>query len=265
MEKTAAHIDAAKMNFVDFFSIRYLPADKTIMYSQPAYITVRVKNMLIARDITKIYQTAEGENRVLDNLSFHGKEGEFCIVTGKSGCGKSTLLNVLSCLDSATSGQLEICGKVIDGSHRQICRIRREDIAFIFQGYNLISSLTAQENVELGLKYKKTPRAKRKLLAEKALYQVGMEHRRNYLPHQLSGGQQQRVAIARAIVLRPKILFCDEPTGNLDAASAKLVLDKILELKNSGTLVLMITHDLSLLPLADRVFALEKGRLVAVE
>jgi len=221
--------------------------------------------MLIAKDITKIYQTAEGENRVLDNLSFHGKKGEFCIVTGKSGCGKSTLLNVLSCLDTASGGQLEICGKPIGTDHRQICRIRREDIAFIFQGYNLISSLTAQENVELGLKYKKIPRQKRKLLAEKALCQVGMEHRCGYLPHQLSGGQQQRVAVARAVVLQPKILFCDEPTGNLDAESAALVLDKIMQLKNSGTLVVMITHDLSLLPLADRFFCLEKGKLMPVQ
>ena len=217
--------------------------------------------MLKATEITKTYTTVEGENTVLDKLEFHGRKGEFCIITGKSGCGKSTLLNVLSCLDTADSGQLEICGKTVDGSHRQICRIRREDIAFIFQGYNLISSLTAIENVELGLKYRKVPRARRKILAEKALSQVGMGERLNYLPHQLSGGQQQRVAIARAVVLGPQILFCDEPTGNLDGASAKLVLEKIMELKNHGTLVVMITHDMSLLPLADRVFVLENGKL----
>ena len=217
--------------------------------------------MLKATGITKIYTTAEGENTVLDGLDFHGHQGEFCIITGKSGCGKSTLLNVLSCLDAADGGQLEICGKTVDGSHRQICRIRREDIAFIFQGYNLISSLTALENVELGLKYRKVPRARRKVLAHKALCQVGMEERCGYLPHQLSGGQQQRVAIARAVVLCPRILFCDEPTGNLDGASAKLVLDKIMELKERGTLVVMITHDMSLLPLADRVFVLENGKL----
>ena len=220
--------------------------------------------MLKATDITKIYRNGEGENTVLDSLSFHGKAGEFCIVTGKSGCGKSTLLNVLSCLDASDGGQLEICGKQVDGSHRQLCRIRRNDIAFIFQSYNLISDMTAAENVALGLKYRKVPRAKRTLLAQKALADVGLGDRLHYLPNQLSGGQQQRVAVARAAVMNPKILFCDEPTGNLDGDSAKLVLDKIMQLKNSGSLVVMITHDMSLLPLADRVLQLEKGKLVQV-
>lgn len=218
--------------------------------------------MLVARDITKIYKGIDGENRVLDGLDFHGKKGEFCIITGRSGCGKSTLLNVLSGLDSADSGQLEICGKTLDGSHTQLCRIRRNDTAFIFQGYNLISNMTAAENVELGLKYRKVPRAKRRVMAHNALVGVGLGDRVNYLPHQLSGGQQQRVAIARATVLQPKVLFCDEPTGNLDGESAKLVLDSIMELKGKGTLVIMITHDMSLLPVADRVLRLEKGKLV---
>ncbi|MBQ6896073.1 MAG: ATP-binding cassette domain-containing protein, partial [Oscillospiraceae bacterium] len=156
--------------------------------------------MLVARDITKIYKGIDGENRVLDGLDFHGKKGEFCIITGRSGCGKSTLLNVLSGLDSADSGQLEICGKALDGSQTQLCRIRRNDTAFIFQGYNLISNMTAAENVELGLKYRKVPRAKRRVMAHNALAGVGLGDRVNYLPHQLSGGQQQRVAIARATV-----------------------------------------------------------------
>lgn len=221
--------------------------------------------MLVARDIVKIYTTAEGENKVLNRVNFHGRKGELCIITGPSGCGKSTLLNVLSCLDTADGGQLEICGKAVDHSHRQLCSIRRSDTAFIFQGYNLISSLTAAENVELSLKYKKIPRNRRRFLALKALEQVGMAHRTEYLPHQLSGGQQQRVAVARAVALKPKILFCDEPTGNLDATSAKLVLDKICALKNSGTLVVMITHDMSLLSLADRIFTLEDGKLKEAE
>lgn len=122
--------------------------------------------------------------------------------------------------------------------------------------------MTAAENVELGLKYRKVPRAKRRVMAHNALVGVGLGDRVNYLPHQLSGGQQQRVAIARATVLQPKVLFCDEPTGNLDGESAKLVLDSIMELKGKGTLVIMITHDMSLLPVADRVLRLEKGKLV---
>lgn len=122
--------------------------------------------------------------------------------------------------------------------------------------------MTAAENVELGLKYRKVPRAKRRVMAHNALAGVGLGDRVNYLPHQLSSGQQQRVAIARATVLQPKVLFCDEPTGNLDGESAKLVLDSIMELKGKGTLVIMITHDMSLLPVADRVLRLEKGKLV---
>ena len=218
--------------------------------------------MLKAKGIVKIYTGPEGENRVLDGLDFEGHKGEFCMITGKSGCGKSTFLNVLSCLDGFDGGYLEICGKDISQlNHRGICSIRRRDIAFIFQGYNLISSLTAQQNVELGLKYRGIKKAKRQLMAQKALQQVDLAHRTDYLPNQLSGGQQQRVAIARAIVLNPRILFCDEPTGNLDPASAQLVMEKILELKSKGTLVVMITHDNTLLPLADRVFELADGKL----
>jgi len=222
--------------------------------------------MLKAKGIVKIYSTAAGENKVLDGLDFVGKKGQLCMITGKSGCGKSTFLNVLSCLDGFDGGYLEICGRDISSlNHRGICALRRSSIAFIFQGYNLISSLTAQQNVELGLKYKGVKRAERQRLAKGVLSQVGLGHRTDYLPGQLSGGQQQRVAIARAIVLSPKVLFCDEPTGNLDKESAQLVMNKIIELKNKGTLVIMITHDSTLLPLADRVLQLEKGKLEEID
>ena len=218
--------------------------------------------MLKAVDITKTYTTMQGTNTVLDKLCLQVKAGEMCIVTGKSGCGKSTLLNVLSCLDTFDSGSLQVCGRrVNDMTHRGIEKLRRNDTAFIFQGYNLISSLTAQQNVELGLKYRRTNRAKRSQLAKQALEQVDLAHRMDYLPHQLSGGQQQRVAIARALVLQPKLLFCDEPTGNLDKNSAVLVLQKVDQLKKQGTAVVMITHDMSLLPMADSVYLLQNGLL----
>ena len=221
--------------------------------------------MLTAENIVKIYSTSDGDNRVLDGVNFHVKAGEFCMITGPSGCGKSTLLNVLSCLDTFDSGNLSICSSSIwDMTPGDVCRMRRSNTAFIFQGYNLISSLTATENVELGLKYRRMPKYKRVALARAALKDVGLGHRLEHLPHQLSGGQQQRVAIARAVVLQPKILFCDEPTGNLDKDSAHLVLNKITQLKNSGTAVVMITHDYSLLPLADSIYTLEKGRLKLV-
>ena len=218
--------------------------------------------MLKAEKIVKKYFGADGENTVLDNLDFHAHRGEMCIITGESGCGKSTLLNVLSCLDRFDSGTLEINGKRInDMTHGQICRMRRNDTAFVFQGYNLISSMTARENVELGLKYRKIPRSRRADMALSALEQVGLGNRTQHLPHQLSGGQQQRVAIARALVLNPKVLFCDEPTGNLDKQSASLVLDKIFQLKQNGTAVIMITHDMSLLSMADKAYTLSGGML----
>lgn len=220
--------------------------------------------MLKAKGIVKIYRGVCGENVVLNGLDFSVRKGEMSIITGKSGCGKSTLLNVLSCLDFFDSGDLEINGKSIrDMTYRQVCKMRRNDTAFIFQGYNLISSLTARENVELGLKYRKVPKKHRSIMAYSALEEVDLSHRTNHLPHQLSGGQQQRVAVARALVLRPKILFCDEPTGNLDRESARLVLNKIVQLKKDGTAVVMITHDLSLLSLADNCYELAGGKLHA--
>ena len=218
--------------------------------------------MLQAKGIVKIYRGINGDNTVLDNLDFCAEKGEISIITGPSGCGKSTLLNVLSCLDSFDKGQLVINGKQVNGmTSRQLCAVRRSDTAFIFQGYNLISSMTARENVELGLKYKKIPYRQRVFMARMALEQVGLGHRTDYLPHQLSGGQQQRVAIARALVLNPKVLFCDEPTGNLDKESAQLVMDKIFALKNTGTAVVMITHDLSLMNGADKGYILKNGKL----
>ncbi len=218
--------------------------------------------MLKAENVVKIYTGAEGRTKVLNGVDFHVKAGEFCMITGPSGCGKSTLLNVLSCLDTFDEGQLFICSRSIwDMTAGDVCRMRRQHTAFIFQGYNLISSLTATENVELGLKYRRIPKAKRTQLAHSALKDVGLGHRLEYLPCQLSGGQQQRVAIARALVLKPQILFCDEPTGNLDRDSAAVVMEKIIQLKNSGTAVVMITHDYSLLRLADTVYTIKNGKL----
>ena len=219
--------------------------------------------MLKASKIVKIYRGDCGENMVLNQLDFSAPKGELCIITGESGCGKSTLLNVLSCLDTFDSGTLEINGQTVnDMNRRQLCALRRNDTAFIFQGYNLISSLTAQENVELGLKYRRIPAKRRTAMAQKALEQVGLGHRLHHLPHQLSGGQQQRVAIARALVLCPKVLFCDEPTGNLDKESAQLILNKICQLRDMGSTVVMITHDLSIITLADKAYMLKNGRLI---
>ena len=219
--------------------------------------------MIRIENLKKTYDRGRRhENEVLHGVSLNLPDTGFICILGPSGCGKTSLLNAIGGLDSFDSGTLEINGKRInDMTYGQICRMRRSDTAFVFQGYNLISSMTARENVELGLKYRNIPRSRRTAMALKALEQVGLGHRTQHLPHQLSGGQQQRVAIARALVLEPKVLFCDEPTGNLDKQSAALVLDKICQLKQNGTAVVMITHDLSLLTMADKAYTLADGKL----
>ncbi len=217
--------------------------------------------MIKAYNITKSYKTEKGELLILDNLNFFAKPCEFSMIIGPSGCGKSTLLNVLSNLDNFNSGDLLLNNKSIPKSKMQdIYKIRRNDISFIFQSYNLISSLTAEENVALPLKYSKNKKQKDEI-ASYFLDKMGLYEKHNSYPYQLSGGQQQRVAIARALATNPKILFCDEPTGNLDKESALMVLNSILELRNNGCCVVMITHDNSLLKYADKIYTLNKGKL----
>ena len=214
--------------------------------------------MIRAENICKNY----GSMPVLHNLSLHVPAGCFCIITGQSGCGKSTMLNVLSCLDSFDSGTLFLMGeKINDIPYHKLAAMRRKNIGFIFQSYNLISSMTAAENVALPLKYSRVKYFHRRSRAIQALCDIGLEDKLLHRPHQLSGGQQQRVAVARALVTKPRILFCDEPTGNLDPESSATVMQGIITLKNSGTAVVMITHDHSLLSCADIAYRMEKGML----
>lgn len=214
--------------------------------------------MIKADNIYKSYDCQP----VLKNLSINVKAGQFCIITGASGTGKSTLLNVLSGLDSFQSGSLELRGTCINNiSQKQMAAFRRKNIGFIFQSYNLISSKTAVENVALPLKYNRVKYFYRRSMAITALEKMGLVEKLHSYPFQLSGGQQQRVAVARALVTRPKILFCDEPTGNLDRESARLVMDGIISLRNSGSAVVMITHDQSLVNLADCAYVLKNGIL----
>lgn len=214
--------------------------------------------MIKADNIYKSYDCQP----VLKNLSINVKAGQFCIITGASGTGKSTLLNVLSGLDSFQSGSLELRGTCINNiSQKQMAAFRRKNTGFIFQSYNLISSKTAVENVALPLKYNRVKYFYRRSMAITALEKMGLTEKLHSYPFQLSGGQQQRVAVARALVTRPKILFCDEPTGNLDRESARLVMDGIISLRNSGSAVVMITHDQSLVNLADCAYVLKNGSL----
>jgi len=215
--------------------------------------------MIRAKNIYKNYDNLN----VLKNLSLHVPAGRFCMITGSSGTGKSTLLNVLSALDGFDAGRLYLMGQRINNiPYSKLAALRRKDIGFIFQSYNLISSLSSIENVALPLKYNRVSYFHRRSRAMSALKNMGLEDKIYNLPHQLSGGQQQRVAVARALVTRPRILFCDEPTGNLDSDSARLVMDGIISLRNSGSAIVMITHDHSLLDFADTVYTLENGALI---
>ena len=214
--------------------------------------------MIKATGLIKNY----GRNNVLNGLDLQVNSGQLRVITGASGTGKSTLLNVLSGLDGFDGGQLIIAGNDMKSiSAKNLALLRRKVTGFIFQSYNLISGKTALENVMLPLAYNKVGYFYRRSQALAALDRVGLGEKAYNLPHQLSGGQQQRVAVARALVTRPKVLFCDEPTGNLDKDSAKLVLSGITGLKTSGSRIVMITHDTSLLSMADNAYILENGKL----
>lgn len=199
--------------------------------------------MIRINDLRKVYRTDEVETIALDNMSLHVKEHEFVAIMGPSGCGKSTLLNILGLLDDPTSGSYLLNGVEVTGlNENKRCDLRRENIGFVFQSFNLIEELTVFENIELPLENCGMKASLRKMKVEKALKSVLLNHRRNYFPSQLSGGQQQRVAIARAIVNDPKLILADEPTGNLDSQNGLKIMDLLTSLNDAGTTVVMVTH-----------------------
>lgn len=214
-------------------------------------------------DIYKIYKVADTKVYALDGISLSVDEGEFVAIVGASGSGKSTLMNMLGCLDAPTSGKVKICGEDIGTlSENRLSALRNKQIGFIFQGFNLIPTLSALENIELPLMYRKIPKKKRQLAAESAIASVGLWERRHHKPSQLSGGQQQRVAIARAIAAKPPIILADEPTGNLDSLSGGDITDILLDLNKAGRTVILITHDEKLAALSPRQIRIKDGRLV---
>lgn len=191
----------------------------------------------------KVYRTEEVETIALDNMSLHVKEHEFVAIMGPSGCGKSTLLNILGLLDDPDLGSYLFNGVEITGLNEdKRCDLRRENIGFVFQNFNLIEELTVFENIELPLENCGMKASLRKMKVEKALKSVLLNHRRNYFPSQLSGGQQQRVAIARAVVNDPKLILADEPTGNLDSRNGLEIMDLLTMLNDAGTTIVMVTH-----------------------
>ncbi len=199
--------------------------------------------MIQIQDLEKIYRTAEVETVALNKLSLTVREGEFVALMGPSGCGKSTLLNILGMLDDPETGSFQFNGiEVAHLPERKRAGLRKQYLGFVFQSFNLIDELTVYENVELPLIYLGVPAAARRPRVEAVLEKVQIMHRRNHFPQQLSGGQQQRVAIARAVVNEPKLILADEPTGNLDSATGKEVMELLTDLNEQGTTIVMVTH-----------------------
>ena len=206
-----------------------------------------------------------GDLHVLKDVDLTVAEGEKLVIIGPSGSGKSTLMNIIGCLDTADSGTYLLDGTPIeDYTENQLARIRNRKIGFVFQSFNLISKLTAEENVELPLIYQKVPRAERKERVEKALARVDLQRRAKHLPTELSGGQQQRVAIARAIVTRPSLILADEPTGNLDSKTTVEIMDIFHELHDAGNTIVLITHDDDVARQASRIVRIKDGQLTEV-
>ena len=222
------------------------------------------QHLIEVRNVYKIYNPGENEVHALDGISVTIDRGEFVAIVGHSGSGKSTFMNMLGCLDSPTSGDYFLDGVNVAGmTDDELSDIRNQQIGFIFQGFNLIPSLTAQENVELPLIYRGIPKAEREALSREALAQVGMGERMTHKPSELSGGQQQRVAIARAIAARPPIIMADEPTGNLDTKSGEDVMQILHELNAGGRTIVLITHDNDIARQATRAIRIIDGKVVS--
>ncbi len=220
-------------------------------------------NLIKVQDMCKVYNPGENEVRALDHVNLEIERGEFVAIIGHSGSGKSTLMNMLGCLDIPTSGSYFLNGKDVSAmKDNQLSEIRNQEIGFIFQGFNLISNLTALENVELPLIYRGIGRGQRHKLAKDALIRVGLEKRMAHKPSEMSGGQQQRVAIARAIAAEPPVILADEPTGNLDSASTEEIMDILKGLHKQGRSVILITHDNEIADQAKRVVRILDGRIV---
>lgn len=204
---------------------------------------VKTNDMIKITNLEKIYRTEEVETVALNKLSLHVKEGEFVAIMGPSGCGKSTLLNILGMLDDPDEGSFLFNGEEIAHySERKRANLRKHNIGFVFQSFNLIDELTVYENVELPLIYTGMKAGDRKLRVEDVLDKMQIMHRRNHFPQQLSGGQQQRVAICRAVVNTPKLILADEPTGNLDSSNGNEVMQLLTDLNTAGTTIVMVTH-----------------------
>lgn len=219
--------------------------------------------MIKAEKLTKVFRADEVETTALNEVTFEIKKGEFVAIMGPSGCGKSTLLNILGLLDNPTSGKYFFLDREVSkSSERQRANVRKENIGFVFQNFNLIDELTVSENVELPLIYLGMPTRERKKRVEEVLEQMQISHRHKHFPLQLSGGQQQRVAVARAVVAKPSLILADEPTGNLDSAHGEEVMNLLNELNMGGTTIIMVTHSQRDAEYSQRVIRLFDGQII---
>jgi putative ABC transport system ATP-binding protein len=219
--------------------------------------------MIKTNELVKVFRTDEVETTALNKVNLNIESGEFVAIMGPSGCGKSTLLNILGLLDNPTGGELHFVDQEVSKfSERQRTNLRKANIGFVFQSFNLIDELTVYENVELPLLYLNMPSSERKKKVEAVLDRMKMSHRKKHFPQQLSGGQQQRVAISRAVVTNPKLILADEPTGNLDSANGEEVMNLLTQLNNEGTTIVMVTHSPSDAEKAHRIVQLFDGHIV---
>ncbi|NVK04310.1 MAG: ABC transporter ATP-binding protein [Flavobacteriia bacterium] len=221
-------------------------------------------SLIQIENLKKTYRTSDIETTALNNVSLGIEEGEFVAIMGPSGCGKSTLLNVLGLLDRPDGGSYQFDGSEMTRlAERAKSKVRKNNIGFVFQSFNLIDELNVYDNIELPLIYIKMTSAERKKRVTEMMERMGIAHRAKHFPQQLSGGQQQRVAVARALVTYPKMILADEPTGNLDSAHGKEVMQLLAELNNGGTTIVMVTHSPSDAGYASRVIQLLDGEVVS--
>ncbi|UTW63642.1 ABC transporter ATP-binding protein [bacterium SCSIO 12741] len=219
--------------------------------------------MIETHNLSKVFRTEDVETTALNQVDLHVKEGDFVAIMGPSGCGKSTLLNLLGMIDQPSSGQYLFNGEDISGyNEKQRAKVRKNNVGFIFQSFNLIDELSVYENVELPLIYAGMKSSERKTRVNEVLEKVNMAHRAKHFPLQLSGGQQQRVAVARALVNRPGFILADEPTGNLDSKNGQEVMSLLTELNEDGTTIVMVTHSSRDAEFADRIVRMLDGQVL---
>ena len=219
--------------------------------------------MIRVENLSKSFRTEEVETVALDKVSFEVKDGEFVAIMGPSGCGKTTLLNILGLLDNPTSGKYWLGDREVENlKEKERTDVRKGEIGFVFQSFNLIDELSVEENIELPLTYLGVSRTERKKRVQEIMKRMAISHRAKHFPHQLSGGQQQRVAIARAVVFNPKMILADEPTGNLDSKNGAEVMRLLTELNQEGTTIVMVTHNEHDARMAHRIIRLFDGHIV---